>query len=135
MTRHNDKFSSTGDEIGRIDLGAFGSLVIADDGFDDYDVNVIIEDNDGLEHTVAGRFRAEREDTNEGDVFADLIDATDAGTDNMPADPSDALRFTAGPFVCDGCNRTWPGKQNQTPDADTDVCPECDAAEGSGVHQ
>lgn len=28
-------------------------------------------------------------------------------------------------FKCPECNRTWPGSANQTPERETDICPEC----------
>lgn len=112
--------AGTGDEFVRIDLGVLGVLVVKDDGHDDPDISSLVEHDGG---SVSFHTRANIVRRNEGDAVleAALKDAAEAH-ERRTSPPAD---YGVGIFVCDGCSRSWPRRQNQTPNQPDDTCPDC----------
>lgn len=117
----NDSLQGTGEELGRIEIPDVGTVIFEDDGCGDSDTRIKFEDVDGrgyssLIATVPTR-------NSEGDEHVvDRLASVGGGT--VATDSGSGFE-RPGSFQCDDCGRTWPGKDNQTPDGDEDTCPEC----------
>lgn len=116
----DDSKQGTGDELGRVDLGCIGTLVIDDDACSDPDVNAHIVQDGGAHRSPHMGFRLAREE--HGDEA--VCKALDGATVTASSPSMDNFEI-AGPFICDGCGKTWPSKHNQTPDGPKDFCPDC----------
>lgn len=115
----DDSKQGTGDELGRVDLGVLGTLAVRDDGHTDPDVNVnLIRDGTAV-NAVTGLAIARDEHGDEA-----VCKALDGATVTASSPSMDNFEI-AGPFICDGCGKTWPSKHNQTPDGPKDFCPDC----------
>jgi hypothetical protein len=115
------KYVGTGAEIARFDLGDVGDLVIKDDGDPDYYVRFRIEADDGSEYGIESRCRQYR--TSEGDDTFETALTSDESS--QQPESIDFSKYGSNIFKCDDCNRSWPGKRNQTPDGPNDICPDC----------
>lgn len=113
---------ATADEIARIDLGEVGTLVIKDDGDDDWHINVSAETPDGTTAALSDVLRVRRRQLGD-DRFMTELEAIPSPHDSAENDSGRPL--TPGPFICDDCSRTWPSKRNQTPHRSDDLCPDC----------
>lgn len=114
--------SGTGDVFAVIDFGEpVGRFEFRDDGDHDSHAGITHIAPDGTS-TYFGRSGWDlRRDLGDSAIGGELKTAFDP--DPTPDLPS--TRYNAGPFVCDDCHRTWPGNDNQTPDAPGDTCPDC----------
>lgn len=113
--------AGTGNELGRVDLGALGELVVYDDG--DPDPYVTIRKPHGAPASLDALLRSKRNDMGD-EAFTEAL----AKLPTPSNKPTTTTNWRSGPFVCHDCHRTWPSKRNQTPDADADTCPECDGS-------
>lgn len=125
----DDTFKGTGDVIAHVDLGPAGGFDVVDDGDDDWHLKLDVVDSSGSSRSVAGMFKQAREEMGD-DALRALLESISPDRARAPGGGPRPSPLFDRPraFVCDGCNRTWPGKDNQTPDGDDDVCPECDDA-------
>lgn len=123
----------TGDEFLSVDLGALGTLVVADDGDPDRYVKAYIEAPNGDTAGVGSTVYAWRCDRNDDAVLA-AVEGTGAHPDeeNVSRQATQRSQSSSGTsrprgfFVCDECTRTWPMNRNQTYDEPgPDKCHEC----------
>lgn len=119
----DQSYEGTGDTFATIDLGELGELRFQDDGDNDpYVRSIKLADSDGNEvNANAGLRKARRE---HGDVAVKEAIET-AGRSVASDSESSGTPTTIGPFVCDGCGLTWPGKRDQTPASHENTCPNC----------
>lgn len=131
----DDKFEGTGDEIGRIDLGEFGDVVIEDDGHHDNDVYAKFDDPSGGliqagRHYKIAEYRRNHGDEALKECLDDLSVSESSGGSTANGGGSDDSPTSFGrpvAFKCDQCNRTFPRTRNATADDPAaDVCDECD---------
>lgn len=135
----------SGDELGRLDLGDFGTYVIEDDGDSDSFVHSRIETDDGdarfsnISNLVMDLRRSGMDDSEIKDTFDDLNRRLrhDPTTRPKGDKKSSSTGAMSGPvaFKCSECGRTCPRTWNTNPGGGSDVCKECDdgdAANGGG---
>lgn len=120
------QYSGTGDPLVEVELpGDHGTFVLKDDGDNDAYVGWALSDGNG----ETSSWTSLRREIDDDEQFIDILEAAFGGdtTDDALADGETQTAFNSAPvFKCDDCNRSWPRRQNQTPDQPTDTCPECD---------
>lgn len=117
----------TGDELGRIDLGRLGTIIIRDDGDPDECItNRCADDPDKFRSVYDAVYEA-RQELGDDVIMEELSKlAFDPPTPEPSMKRPPLPRYTAGPFQCHECGLTWPEKRNKTPElGEPDTCPEC----------
>lgn len=122
MTR---SYEGTGDEIVRIDLGGLGELVVEDDGCNDPDVCVYVDDG-GSKQTLGGRISTARRrgaltEAEVVDALRRLEAAAERARKRAPTTTGRPSFYGQGPLVCRTCSRTWPAKDRDG----SGECPDC----------
>lgn len=116
----------SGDELGRIEIPNVGELVIKDDGDPDSFACASIETADGNEYRFGTTNLSFRKDKDGDKKFIEGLKQAGASSMGSPSKPrNQGSVFPSGPFKCHDCNKTWPGKMNQTPGDVHDTCPDC----------
>lgn len=116
----------TGEVLGEVEIGEVGTLVFEDDGCQDSDTWIYLdENNDGTRQIGRIRIGARHaEDKGDGWFIEQLERAGDSGQ-SPPSVSSSSFDRAPPTYSCDSCHNTWPRGTNQTPDADEDTCPDC----------
>ena len=119
------KYEGTGRTFAEVELpDGHGTFVVKDDGDPDTFVAVGIETAGGHKS-----FRTLRQELADDEQFAEVLQATFAAASGSAASASGggtSTSFNSAPvFKCNGCNKSWPRRQNQTPNKPEDTCPEC----------
>lgn len=119
--------SGTGDKLGEIEFGQFGTIEFYDDGDPDDYVSVQHSTNGNM--SVSSLIHRARDQTDD-DTVMDVLDKLTFDPDESSSEPSgdDSPTVTRGAFSCSDCHKTWPGKRNQNPGTGPNLCPDC--AEG-----
>lgn len=119
----------TGHTFLEIDLGHFGRILVRDDNAQDTDAGVYFQNENGVEEVagLVGGFSEYRDEYGDAAFEAELKDQlADQNAVLGGSSSSSPSSFTRqGNFVCDGCHKTFPPKDNQTPSGSKDLCPDC----------
>lgn len=120
----------TGHTFLEIDLGHFGRLLIKDDRAHDHDTGLYYETENGIDEVtgLVGPFAEYRREYGDAAFEAELKDQLadqNAALGGSSSSGSSSSFTRAGNFICDGCHKTFPPKDNQTPNGSKDICPDC----------
>lgn len=129
MTQGNEKYSGTGNEIGRIPLGNGWHLTVEDDGSRDLDAKIHLFDENGNRVFTSGYVLAPYRSRFGDDELEHRLANTDYVDPAASQTSGDGFtQYSIGSFVCSDCGQTWPKRHNQTGDdpREADICPPCD---------